>query len=172
MNWKSALCQLVFCIIFGITAQLCGYRAMVITALALIMGYIYAKDIGWLNIGQHEKPTTDKDKDDEDFDPNYMTRFYVVNFGDGKFGVSRSKMQRRDSRLLTRRELFADNMELAQFFYCQAHMCCSWDPPYGGVKGKGKRPTKEWWLSQPPCEYEVDQILSNHIFKDKAYISG
>lgn len=171
MNWKSALCQLVFCIIFGITSKIWDYRIMVITALSLIMGYIYAKDMGWLTrVNDDDDKHDPDDKEDEDFDPNYMTRFYVVNFGDRKFGVSRSKMQRRDARLLTRRELFAGNMELAQFFYCKEYMCCRWDPPYGGVKGA--RPTKDWWLAQPPYEFEVDTMLSTIIFKDKAYISG
>ena len=171
MNWKTVLCQIAYAAFLTIVAQIFTFKTMVIVAFAQMIGYLLAKDLGL--ISPQMKPTTEKDgKDgeDDDCDTDYMTRFYVIDFGDGKFGVSRSKMQKRDGRLLTRRELFADDMELAQFFFCKEYMCCSWDPPYGGVKGD--RPTKEWWLAQPPYEFEVDTMLSTHIFKDKAYISG
>lgn len=165
MNWKSALCQLVFSVVFSVIAYFCGFRTMAITAFALIMGYIYAKDMGWLT-----RVNDDDDKhdpDDEKDDSNYGTKFVIVDMGDGKFSVTRSNNQRSHGFPLTRLDLFKNDMDLAEFFYTHEFMCCGWASPDDRT-----RPCKEEWLAREPYEFEVDTVLSKFLYGERAYITG
>ena len=173
MNWKGFLCQVGYALLLGILSSVIGFEPMVIGGLAIICGYLFAKDIGWLShdkepfVRRNKKSGNSSDAEDENED--YGTKFYVISMGDGKFSVTRSKFRGEDGRILTRGDIYKGDMDLAQCMYCHEFMCCSWNPPYGGVNGD--RPSKEVWLAQKPYEFEIDMMLTRMVFGEHAYVS-
>ena len=150
-----------------------GFYSAVLAILAMLYAYTLYGHFA-LTVWKDDKNNGGDESGNEpvggDADDDNGEQFYVVNMGDGLFSVTRSKNLAKDGRPMTRLDLYKDDMDRAQQMYCKEFLCCSWDPPYGGVKGK--RPTKEWWLNRAPYDFEVDEMLTKLVFGKNAYLGG
>ena len=101
----------------------------------------------------------------EKSDDDYGSRFYVLDWVEGRKVVTRSKVRAKHNegcRVLTRNDIYNGRMEKAQCEYAHAFMC-------GGFPSSPDptRPSKEEWLSEEPYEFEVDEFISEKLFQDK-----
>ena len=92
--------------------------------------------------------------------------FYVVNMGDGRMDVTRSRRRGKDGHPLTRRLLYqqAGRMCVAESEYAHQFMCGGF--PYKHDSDTG-RPTKDEWLDSVPFDYEVDTFMTEKLFPDQ-----
>ena len=98
-----------------------------------------------------------------------MEDFYVVDMGDGMLSATRSKLRvlvngKPKCRMLTRRELYKDDMGRAECAYCHEFMCGAF--PAGDDP---ERPSKDEWLDMRPYPHEVDEFLTRKLFGGAAY---
>lgn len=155
-NGKQALAEAVCSVVTKYRAR--GLLNRLGRAWRILVGRSYPEDLQDLVTLTSDSCASD--------DKDYGELFYVVDMGDGRMDVTRSRHRGKDGHPLTRRLLYqqAGRMDVAESEYAHQFMCGGF--PYKHDSGTG-RPTRDEWLDDVPFTYEVDAFMAEKLFPDQ-----